>query len=243
MEKTSSVKESDILPVFQAFLLERKLVPEKNALYYAVWASKFLNYARKKQISPEKYQEKTVTEFIETLKSDTRLSDWQIRQAADAINLYYFHFRGHKPHNMSKVKSCDFRSNLLQEAQRLIRLKHYSYSTERTYLQWIDRFINYARQTGKKEASEELGAEDCQNFLSHLALKMKVSSSTQNQAFNAILFLFRNVLCRELSDLKKTVRAKRGQRLPVVFTPDEVNDNRTHVLLWSCSIRTASSQI
>ena len=105
----------------------------------------------------------------------------------------------------------------------MLRLKHYSYSTERTYLQWITQFLDYAIQTGEKETSAELGADDCQNFLSHLALKKKVSSSTQNQAFNSLLFLFRNVLCRELSDLSKTVRAKRGQRLPVVFSVEEIS--------------------
>lgn len=137
MEKTSSVKKSDILPEFQTFLLERKLVPEKSAVYYAVWAGKYFNFARKKQIASEKYQEKTVTEFIETLKSDSRMSDWQIRQAADAINLYYFHFKGLKPHHLSTAKSKDFKFELLQETKRLVRLKHCLYSTERTCLQWI----------------------------------------------------------------------------------------------------------
>lgn len=63
---------------------------------------------------------------------------------------------------------------------------------------------------------------DCKNFLSHLALKEKVSSSTQNQAFNALLFLFRNVLCKDMGGLADTVRAKRGQRLPVVFSMEEI---------------------
>ena len=63
---------------------------------------------------------------------------------------------------------------------------------------------------------------DFKNFLSHLALKQRVSSSTQNQAFNAILFLFRQVLVKETGDLGDTVRAKRGQKLPVVLSVDEV---------------------
>ncbi|MDI6744552.1 MAG: integron integrase [Thermodesulfovibrionales bacterium] len=109
----------------------------------------------------------------------------------------------------------------LTETKRLIRLKHYSYSTERTYLQWIKRFLDYALQTGKKEISD-IAAEDFKNFISHLALKEKVSSSTQNQAFNAILFLFRNVLGKEVGELGNTVRAKRGQKLPVVFSVDEI---------------------
>jgi integron integrase len=222
MGNLSNVKKTDILPEFQTFLFDKKMVPEKNVFFYALWTSKYFNYARKKQISSEIYQENAVVEFIETLKSDPNMSDWQIRQAHDAIRLYYFHYRGFKPNNLSAVKSADFAPELLNEAKRLIRLKHYSYSTERTYLQWIKRFLEYVRQTGKKETSAALESVDCKNFLSHLALKEKVSSSTQNQAFNSLLFLFRNVLCKDMDDLAQTVRAKRGQKLPVVFSVEEV---------------------
>jgi integron integrase len=222
MGNLSSETKSDILPEFQAFLLEKKLAPEKNVFFYALWASKYFIYARKKQINSDEYQENAVIEFIESLKSDSNVSDWQIRQAQDAIRLYYFHYRGLKPNNLSAVKSTDFESELLKETQRLIRLKHYSYSTEKTYLQWIKRFIEYMKQTGEKETSAALASADCKKYLSHLALKEKVSSSTQNQAFNAILFLFRNVLCKDIGDIADTVRAKRGQKLPVVFSVEEV---------------------
>ena len=222
MENLSDRKKNDVLPEFQTFLLQKKLVPEKNVLFYALWASKYFTYTRKKQINSEKYQENAVLEFIESLKADPNMSDWQIRQAGDAIRLYYFHYRGFKPDNLSTIKANGSIPELLKETQRLIRLKHYSYSTEKTYLQWIKRFLEYARQTSKKEAFTELDAADCKNFLSHLALQEKVSASTQNQAFNSLLFLFRNVLCKEIGDLAQTVRAKRGQKLPVVFSVEEV---------------------
>ena len=222
MEKTSTVRKIDILPEFQAFLLDKKLVPEKNVSFYAFWASKFFSYARKKQISSDQYQENAVVGFIENLKSDPKAMDWQLRQAQDAIRLYYFHFLGVKPNYLSDGKATVLEAELLKEAERLIRLKHYSCSTERTYLQWIRRFIEYTKLTAKKVNAEALDAKDCKNFLSHLALKEKVSASTQNQAFNALLFLFRNVLGKDIGDLSNTVRAKRGQRLPVVFSVDEV---------------------
>jgi integron integrase len=76
-------------------------------------------------------------------------------------------------------------------------------------------------QDGKRKLSE-IDSDDFRNFLSHLALKLKVSASTQNQAFNAILFVFRNVLHKSPENLGKTVRAKRGDRLPVVFSVEEV---------------------
>jgi integrase len=222
MENLSDSRKKDVLPEFQAFLLEKKLAQEKNVFFYALWASKFLNYSNKEQIPPDQYQENAVIEFIETLKSNPAMSDWQIRQAGDAIRLYYFHYSGFKPSNLPSGKSADFVPELLTEAKRLIRLKHYSFSTEKTYLQWIKRFLDYARQIGRKETVAEVGTDDCKNFLSHLALQERVSSSTQNQAFNAIIFLFRNVLCKDMGNLADTVRAKRGQKLPVVFSVEEV---------------------
>lgn len=87
--------------------------------------------------------------------------------------------------------------------------------------QWIERFFKYARQTTKK-AITEIDASDFKNFLSHLALARRVSASTQNQAFNAILFFFRYVLGKEVRNLADTVRAKRGQKLSVVFSMEEV---------------------
>ncbi|MBI5756271.1 MAG: integron integrase [Nitrospirae bacterium] len=110
---------------------------------------------------------------------------------------------------------------MLAEVSRIIRLKHYSYSTERTYLQWVERFFAYVTETGGKQI-DAVTAEDLRGFLSHLALNRHVSASTQNQAFNAILFLFRNVLHKEVGELDTTVRAKRGQKLPVVLTVGEV---------------------
>ena len=135
MGNLPNTKVGDVLSKFQKFLLEKKLAPEKSVFFYALWASKFFNYTRKKQMSSEKYQGNTVNEFLEALKSDPNVSDWQMRQANDAIRLYYFHYRGLKPSNLQAAKSTDFTPELLKETTRLIRIKHYSYSTERTYLQ------------------------------------------------------------------------------------------------------------
>lgn len=107
---------------------------------------------------------------------------------------------------------------LLEQVRDLIRIKHYSIRTEQAYLQWIRRFILFH---GKRHP-RELGAEQVTAFLSDLAVRGKVSASTQNQALNAILFLYREVLKIELPWLDGVQRAKRSQRLPVVFTRDEV---------------------
>jgi integron integrase len=211
----------DKLPAFQKYLLEKNLAPAKNVPFYAHWVSRFLDYARRNEFSALEYQETAVLGFLDSLKSEKHILDWQHRQANDSIRLYYFHYLNKTDARSVKAVASDSMSEIIQETKRLIRLKHYSYSTERTYLQWIERFLEYARQTAKK-AITETDASDFKNFLSHLALVQRVSASTQNQAFNAILFFFRFVLGKEVGNLADTVRAKRGQKLPVVFSVEEV---------------------
>ena len=84
MSKTTK----EILPEFQKFLLERKLVPDKNTPFYAYWVSRFLDFVRKRDLSVTGYQESLVLEFLDILRSDKHIHDWQHRQADDAIRLY-----------------------------------------------------------------------------------------------------------------------------------------------------------
>jgi len=218
MGKVSEDKPK-LLPEFQKFILERKLAPEKNIPFLAYWVSRFLTFSQKHDYKATEYIESTILEFLDVLRRDKQILNWQPRQAEDAIKLYYFNYLG-KVQSLIEATVSDI-PGILKETKRLIRLKHYSYSTERTYLQWIERFFAYVMQSAKKKISD-VNTEDFKNFISHLALKQRVSSSTQNQAFNAILFLFRNVLGKETGNLSNTIRAKRGQKLPVVFSVDEV---------------------
>jgi integron integrase len=107
---------------------------------------------------------------------------------------------------------------LLDRVRAAIRLRHYSRHTEESYLVWIRRYILYH---GKRHPSE-MGAREIAAFLSHLAVRRHVSSSTQNQALSAIVFLYRHVLKQEVGTLDGLVWAKRAKRLPVVLTRDEV---------------------
>ncbi len=219
MEKTSN-RDQSILPEFQKFLLEKKLAPEKNISFLAYWVSRFLTFGRKRDVATDAYNESAVLEFLDFLRADAKIHDWQPRQADDALKLYYFHYLDKtRPYTTTAATAGDVPA-VLKELQRLIRLRHYAYSTERTYMQWVERFLSYSLQGGKVAA--DLTSKDFKDFLSHLAMKQKVSASTQNQAFNAILFLFRHLLGKETSGLGDTVRAKRGQKLPVVFSVDEV---------------------
>lgn len=107
---------------------------------------------------------------------------------------------------------------LLDQVRDLIRVKHYSIRTERTYLDWIKRYILFH----DKRHPKDMGATEVTAFLTHLAVVGQVSSSTQNQALSAILFLYREVLDIELPWLNDVVRAKLPQRLPMVLTRSEV---------------------
>lgn len=216
----SDKKGNERLPEFQKYLIDKKLVAESKTSYFAYWVSRYLAYARRHKAPVDDYQEQVVAAFLDEMRSDSRIKEWQPRQADDALRLYYFHYLGKSGTSHDSPAFSDV-SAILAEVSRIIRLKHYSYSTERTYLQWAERFFAYVTETGGKQI-DTVTAEDLRGFLSHLALNRHVSASTQNQAFNAILFLFRNVLHKEVGELDTTVRAKRGQKLPVVLTVDEV---------------------
>ncbi len=108
---------------------------------------------------------------------------------------------------------------LLDQVRDRIRLKHYSIRTEESYVDWIRRFVLFQ---GKRHP-REMGAQEVEAFLTHLAVRGKVSASTQNQAKSALLFLYKEVLAEELPWLNDIETAKRPQRLPVVLTVGEVN--------------------
>lgn len=216
---------SNTLPEFQSFLVSRRVVPEKNVSYYALWVSKFLAFCNGNEGLNRDLQ---VKEFLNFLKAQKDIADWQVQQAEQALQLYIGHFlkedslapvinSPRKSHGHSNV------SQVVMKMREAIRIKHYSYKTERSYIDWAKRFYDYTLNIKKKDVGGiGLDSMDVRDFLSYLAVHSRVSSSTQNQAFNALLFLFRDVLEIELNSLSKAVRAKRGPKLPVVLSIEEV---------------------
>jgi integron integrase len=120
------------------------------------------------------------------------------------------------PQNLVPLSS-GLKPKLLDQVRDAIRRKHFSLRTERIYCDWIRRFILYHR----KRHPQEMGETEITEFLTHLARNGLVAASTQNQALSALLFLYREVLQREIGWLDKVERAKRPSRLPVVLTRDE----------------------
>ena len=106
----------------------------------------------------------------------------------------------------------------LDQVRQAIRARHYSKRTEKTYADWIKRFILFH---GKRHPLD-MGEPEINQFLTDLAVNKKVSASTQNQALSALLFLYQHVLKKPLEWIDPAVRAKKPKRLPVVLTREEV---------------------
>lgn len=116
------------------------------------------------------------------------------------------------------MKKGEEASPFLRQLREAIRVRHLSIRTEEAYVQWAKRFIVFHGKRHPAEMAEPEVAE----FLTHLAVEGEVASATQNQALNALVFLYRHVVGRPLGEFSNVVRAKRPQRLPVVLTPAEV---------------------
>jgi site-specific recombinase XerD len=97
-------------------------------------------------------------------------------------------------------------------------LQHKSHQTEQTYLGWIGRFLSQVHVADRTE----IKTSHLCHYLSYLAVERRVSAATQQQAFSALLFLYRYILLVSIEGLADTIRARRTQRLPVVLTPREV---------------------
>jgi integron integrase len=124
---------------------------------------------------------------------------------------------------------------LLHLVRQAIRIRHYSPRTEEAYVHWIRRYIFFH----DVRHPAEMGKPELNAFLSHLAVREHVSASTQTQALSALVFLYRNVLEREIGLLEGVVRAKRPARLPVVLTRDEARQlfaNMDGVVLLACRL-------
>jgi site-specific recombinase XerD len=123
-----------------------------------------------------------------------------------------------------------------------IKVRHYSRKTLKTYADWGRKFQRYLTD----KPPEELTSLDVKEYLTHLAVKLRVASSTQNQAFNALLFLYRHVLKKDFGDQRDVPRAKKSKYIPVVLSRPEIDTIISHVeypfdivvgLLYGCGLR------
>jgi len=109
---------------------------------------------------------------------------------------------------------------LMDQVREVLRFHHYAYNTEQSYVSWILQYIRF----NNKRHPKDMGKHEIEAFLSYLALKRGVSASTQNQAFNAIIFLYKQVLNLDCDFDIRASRARKSTRLPVVLSRNEVAD-------------------
>jgi integron integrase len=222
----------DLQP-FEDFVLQRNIVDQKHLPFYLNWILRFL----RSEFDRDKLSARDLLQcYSDQLARDDSLQDWQRRQAMKAVELYLNVFlpeangtaQGGGNPGSSATHDGSGRE-ALQEMRELLKLRHYSPRTLQTYGEWARRYFRYA-------AAQQLdwnAPDTIRAWLSHLATQRKVAASTQNQAFNAVLFLFRETLKIDLPELN-AVRAKRGPKLPVVLSPDETQK------ILSCSSGTVS---
>jgi integron integrase len=111
-------------------------------------------------------------------------------------------------------------TRLLDEVRNVMRLHHYSIHTERAYCDWIKRYVLHHRMASREDLKD--GEKKITEFLTHLAVEGRVAPSTQNQAMNALVFLYKKVLQEPLDGVINAVRAPRKVNVPVVMTREEV---------------------
>ena len=213
---------------FEDFIKRFHLVPPEKARFYVYWVERFVKYYKYKS---SKSVKQTIASYLETMETDMRFSDWQVKQAADAILLYAERYLEQNSSFLSKNGSIGSKllgagnkqkwggwKDIFSKLHETMRLRHYSPRTEKSYRLWINKFRGYLNNRNP----HTLEGKDVKNFLTHIALHDRVSASTQNQAFNALLYLFRNILKKDLNDLKDTIRARQRRKLPIVLTREEV---------------------
>lgn len=154
-----------------------------------------------------------VTRFLEHVVRTEKQPLPALESARSALELLYGTILGIDLGELPRPRP----PRLLDQMSQVLRVRHYSPRTEACYLHWARQFILFH---GKRHP-RDLAAAEVEQFLTHLAVHQRVSASTQNQALNALVFLYQQVLEIDLGRFE-AVRARRPKRLPVVLAPDEV---------------------
>ncbi len=236
------------LEAFREHIQSRRLVHVLQVPYFIKWATAFLRFCE----APERATADKIPDFAHSIKNTPGMRGWQAHQAANAARLYLQFIKTQdRPGGAPPARAADVPAKAKatasapevqaeqpagphdgraasdtpgswDEAFNALRyrldVQHYSPKTCDTYLYWAERFQDYL----DRPAPAGLGSNDAKDFLTHLALHERVSASSQNQAFNALLFFFRHALQVDLSGLGDTIRARRKKTLPVVLSRDEV---------------------
>lgn len=190
---------------FREFLKKSSHIRESSI----TWLEKWVDLYKSMDSDLVKY-----SDFI-----NEKYQEWQVRQAQTAVSFYHTYLESPDKGESEKGLSEQDLRNLIKKTIEQIRLHHLSFRTEKTYIYWLKRFISYCVENSIPDLSQET----LKNFLSFLCISQNISSGTQSQAFNALLFVYRNILGISIEDLYGVIRAKRKVRFPVVLSRPEIN--------------------
>lgn len=220
---------------FQSCLEENRVAHDRTT-YYVKWAQTFVDFLPDKRLRDRGKSD--IAAFLDDLGKRPGITSWQVRQAEHSLKILYEMFLPYYiPEKIKKVQGNTdnegdtFRDRVIPgEVERLystvidalkteIRTRHYSIRTESAYVDWARRFVAFH---GYADPKSLCGATAIKEYLDFLAMDRAIAASTQNQALNALVFLYGQVLLKPIGEIEPFVRAKRPQRLPQVMTREEV---------------------
>lgn len=228
-----------LLRQFDACLIKKEVL-EQNHNFFRKWLQYYLDFCFKYGHDPKNSE--SLRQFINKLR-EKKQSKSQQKQAYDAILMYYEIFGIHpdgsqqpapemaaekeamavreeiEPYDKNDAVLDNNWKSVYTRLRDEIKVRHYSPKTYKAYSTWVYKFQRFVN----KKEFEQLSSEDVKQFLTYLAVEQNVSASSQNQAFNALLFFFRNILKKEFGKIDGVVRAKRRPYIPVVLSREEVD--------------------
>lgn len=239
-----------------AQLLQQRGIPQHSHNTYLKWLRFYLDFCSKYHHAAA--HRSSLPLFIKKLHEKNQTSRQQ-KQAGHAINIYYALVNNDPIQGELKQAAISYKNatqkppvdlrpekaaweQIYMDLDAAIKVRHYSPNTYKTYAGWARKLQHFTHH----KAPEKLTGEDVKSFLNHLAVKQKVAASTQNQALNALLFLFRHLLKKDLSDFDGIVWAKRTRYIPVVLSRAEIDAVLQHLshpydlvvkLLYGCGLR------
>jgi integron integrase len=236
---------------------------------YVKWVRYFLDYCEKYQISGDVGERTSL--FLEKLRQKGQSEDKR-RQATHAVSTYFamisadrkatslkpltpavsrqvpsaapgrFRLSQYNVAGYQETSDSPEWDEAIGKLADEIKVRHYSRKTLQTYAKWSRSFQHFL----KNKPPQELTTDDVKGYLTFLAVKCNVAASTQNQAFNSLLFLFRHALKREFGELRDVPRAKKSLYIPTVLSREEIDSILSHLyfpyslivkLLFGCGLR------
>jgi integron integrase len=223
---------------------ENRVRPDRSP-FYVNWARSFANFLPEKPLKTRSRND--IEAFLTDLEKRKGVADWQVRQAEHALKvLYEIFLPAYAPekttppatagkHLSQKGANRDgsFRDHvipgeverqfpeLVEAVKTEVRSRHFSYRTETAHLDWVRRFTAFHGYADPRRLDAPAAVK---TYLDYLAVEREVAASTQNQALNALVFFYGQVLRKPLGEMEEFARAKRPRRLPEVMTRDEVRD-------------------